>query len=97
MIVLAGHGDRLLFVGGFQGRDQITQMLGKARLQHPQGGKSIEQLAVGVQEWIGDPAHRDRVTGVQQRIEPALETVGDHHGVAALEGGDQELGDVAQA
>ncbi len=35
--------------------------------------------------------------GVEQRVEPALKAVRDHHRITALEGGDQELGDVTQA
>ena len=37
------------------------------------------------------------MTGIDQCVEPALKAVRDERRVAALEGGDQKIGDVAQA
>ena len=48
-------------------------------------------------KWIRDPTHGYRMSRVDERVEPALEAMADQHGIGALEGGDHEVGDVAQA
>src|SRR5690606_33004834 len=76
-VVLAQRGQRLLFVARLERGQEALEVQRELRVEHPNVGEALEQLAVRIQERIGHPAHGDRVARVHQGLEPTLKALGD--------------------